>query len=387
VDPNRGLRWRGRPLGRATLARLLALVIVASGLMVVAPRGDQPAVAVDCARRLLAGGDDLPAGNKVSDTERYPSQLLSDHLSQFGPWCVYNTASNGATSATYISGGQLARSWNLAANLVTITVGEQNSSIVDLITSCFDKLKDHDFTDANVCAAQVLANQTAFDKLAGNLTTILQQYRVLAARNPNLVVAVAGYPNPYPDALDVVPKIVELCIPLIDTIPTCAARWAQLPPALVTLDLAVKRLNQTIKDDVGKFQQAANGQRFVFVDTYDAFRDHCMEMKVTIKTEVEHPEESGAVHKHDSPEVNFGCSDPWFVKGDDGTKIPQYLDPAALGVLINKSQTTKGMGVYPDATGQDCISDLIFEADTIEPGTTPLKWKLGIAEAPQTPCT
>ena len=109
-----------------------------------------------------------------------------------------------------------------------------------------------------------------------------------------------------------------------------------------------------------------------------------MTMKVQIKTKVEHPEQSGAVHDHDSPEVNFGCSDPWFVEGRDGTAKPNYLLPAALGVLIEWSQTTKGMGVYPNADGHQCIADAIWEADTIEPGTTPLKWKLGYGEAATT---
>lgn len=44
------------------------------------------------------------------------------------------------------------------------------------------------------------------------------------------------------------------------------------------------------------------------------------------------------------------------------------------------------MGVHPDVDGHDCISDPIFEADTIEPGVTPLKWKLNIAEEPATAC-
>ncbi|HEX5824993.1 MAG TPA: hypothetical protein VFY18_11100, partial [Candidatus Limnocylindrales bacterium] len=70
--------------------------------------------------------------------------------------------------------------------------------------------------------------------------------------------------------------------------------------------------------------------------------------------------------------MNFGCSNAWFVAGDDGTKTPEYLDPAAPGVLILKSQTTTGMGIHPNADGANCISDLIFEADTIEPGVTPL---------------
>jgi len=107
-----------------------------------------------------------------------------------------------------------------------------------------------------------------------------------------------------------------------------------------------------------------------------------MKMEVEIKTKVEHPEQYGAVHDHNSPTaVNFGCSDPWFVAGSDGTAKPNYLLPAALGVLIEWSQTTKGMGVYPNAGGHQCIADAIWEADTIEPGVTPLKWKLGYAEA------
>ncbi len=388
MEPIRGLHWRGRPIGRAILARLLVFVLVAGGLVVAGPQADTASAAdVDCARRLLAGGDRVPAGQEVSNDERYPSQLVEDHLGQYGPWCVYNTATNGATSSGYITRGQLAESWNKAADLITVTVGAENDGIKKLFTDCFDKVKDHDFTGANVCAAQVLANEQAFTNLKLNLTTILQQYRVLAARRPNLVVAVTGYPNPYPDATEAAIKVVQLCVPLIDTIPTCSIRWAQLPPALATIDAAVKKLNSAIKAGVANFQLAANGQRFVYVDTYETLRDHCMKMEVTIKTKVEHPEQSGAVHLHDSGPVNFGCSDPWFVEGSDGTKIPDYLEPATLGILIEKSQTTKGMGIHPDVDGHDCISDLVFEADTIEPGTTPLKWKLNIAQPPETACS
>jgi hypothetical protein len=39
------------------------------------------------------------------------------------------------------------------------------------------------------------------------------------------------------------------------------------------------------------------------------------------------------------------------------------------------------MGVYPNADGHQCINDATWEADTIDPGTTPLKWKLGYGEA------
>ncbi len=48
-----------------------------------------------------------------------------------------------------------------------------------------------------------------------------------------------------------VDEIAPLCVPLIDTIPTCTIRWAQLPPALEILDQVFQKLNQTLKDADG----------------------------------------------------------------------------------------------------------------------------------------
>jgi hypothetical protein len=339
------------------------------------------AAAQDCARRYVAGGDHLPAGHEVDEEERYPSHLLEDHLKTWGPWCVYNTAANEATSTTFITGTQLSQTWNYRPDLITLSIGEENTTIVNLVTDCFDKVKDHDFTGASVCAATILGNPSLWTNLNLKLTTILQQYRVLMAGRPKLMVAVTGYPNPYPKTVTASAKIALLCVPLIDTIPTCTARWVQLPPALEVIDQVFKKLNTTIENAVKPFA-IGNAGRFVYVDTYTKTRDHCMKMDVILRTTIEHPEQNGAVHQHDSPTVNFGCDEPWYVEGEDGTKIPDYLDPAAIGILINKSQTTSGMGVHPNDEGHKCISDLIWEADTIEPGVTPLKWKLSIPEAP-----
>jgi lysophospholipase L1-like esterase len=339
------------------------------------------AEAQDCARHYVAGGDHIAFGHEVSEDQRYSNQLLDDHLRTWGPWCVYNTSANEATSSTYITGGQLAQAWNMRPDLITLTLGGEDATIIKLITECFDKLKDHDFTGANVCAATVLGNTSVWSNLNLKLTTILQQYRVIMAGRPKLMVAVTGYPNPYPKSLTASSKIALLCTPLIDTIPTCIARWVQLPPALETLDQAIKKLNTTIKTAVNPFAIGSGG-RFVFVDTYTKTRDHCMKMEVDIRTTVEHPEQNGAIHHHNSPSVNFGCDESWYVEGDDGTKIPDYLDPAAIGILIEKSQTTKGMGIHPNEEGHKCISNLVWEADTLEPGVTPLKWKLSIPEAP-----
>jgi hypothetical protein len=370
---------------RPPLTRIVAGAAVAVGLMCAAGSSDPLTAALfaqGCGLRYVATGDDIPAGHDVSSTQRYADHLFNDHLKKWGAWCEYDIAQNGTTSPTEISGGQLAQTWNDRPDLITLTVGEQNTTIVNLVTDCFDKVKSHDFTGASTCAAAILGNSSLWSSLNLNLTTTFQQYRVIMAGRPRLVVAVTGYPNPYPKALTATEKIVELCPPLIDTIITCTIRWAQLPPALTAIDQVFQKLNTTIAAAVSPFAIGSAG-RFVFVNTYDKLRDHCMKMEVSFKTKVEHPEEDGVVHDHDSPSaVNFGCDTPWFVAGDDGTDTPFYLEPATPGVLIQESQTTSGMGVYPNDDGQKCISDLIWEADTIEPGVTPLKWKLSVPEAP-----
>jgi hypothetical protein len=368
---------KGRPRVRAVLARIVVLVVVASSVLVVsAPVASGVDIQGVCGKRYIAAGDHIPAGHEVSDSERFPTQLLEDHLAKFG-WCVFNIAANETTSATYITGGQLSQTWNYRPDLITLTVGEENSTIINIVNSCFDNVKDHDFTGANACAAQILANTSLWTNLTNNLTTTLQQYRMILAGRPQLVIALTGYPNPYPTALSATTNVPLLCTPLIDTAATCTIRWVQLPPALITIDEVFKKLNTTIKDSLKPFQAGPSGNRFVFVDTYTKLRDHCMKMDVSIKTTVYHGTYTDA---HDS-QRDFGCSDPWFVEGSVGTKSPDYLDPASDGVLLTKFQTTTGMGIHPDADGHDCISDLIWEADTTDPGTTPLKWKLGVPEA------
>ncbi len=226
-------------------------------------------------------------------------------------------------------------------DLLAIQLGEQNSGIVDLIKSCFDKVKDHDFTGANVCAAAILGNSSLWTNLQNNYTTILQQTRIMMSQRPGLVVAVVNYPNPYPSATSATTNVPLLCTPLIDTAITCTTRWAQFPPALVTIDQAFQKLNDTLKNALAPFQAGPNGNRWVYVDVYSKFKDHCMKMDVSIKTTVNHGQYTD---QHDS-EKDFGCSSPWFIEGSTGTKIPDYLDPAADGVLVTKSQTTTGMGV------------------------------------------
>jgi lysophospholipase L1-like esterase len=364
---------------RGRLSALVAvLLLLGIGAGIFATLGDTGAVEAAAGPRIyVASGDDIPAGHDLNDNaKRYPEKLLADHLKSPG-WAVYNQAKNGQTSSAYITGGGLSSAYNMRPDLLTIQLGEQNATIVNLVKSCFDKVKDHDFTGANVCAAAILGNASLWTNLQNNYTTILQQTRIMASQRPGLVIAVMNYPNPYPSATSATTSVPLLCVPLIDTAITCTTRWAQFPPALVTIDQVFQKMNSTLKSAMAPFQAGPNGSRWVYVDVYSKFSDHCMKMDVSIKTTVNH---GTYTDQHDS-QRDFGCSSPWFIEGSTGMKIPDYLDPAATGVLVMKTQTTTGMGVWVNADGQKCISDAIWEADTIDPGVTPLKWKLGYGEA------
>ena len=359
------------------------LILLSAGLALVLSSSAAPkASALAGCRIYVASGDDVAAGHDLNDnTKRYPDQLLADHLKSPG-WCLFNQAKNGQTSSSYISGGGLANAYNMRPDLLTLQLGEQNSTIVNLITDCFNDVKSHDFSGASTCAAAILGNTSLWTSLQNNFTTILQQTRIMMSQRPNLVVGVVDYPNPFPHADTAAAMASLLCVQLIDTIPGCLTRWLLLPPALALIDQVFQKLNSTLKASLGPFNQGPSGNRWVFDDVYPLMKDHCMKMDVTIKTTVVHPEEDGVTHEHDSGPVSFGCDTPWFTAGSDGTDSPfLYLQPAVPGVLTDASQTTSGMGVYPNSDGQKCIDDSIWEADTIDPGTTPLKWKLGYGEA------
>ena len=348
----------------------------------------QSAEAAGC--RIYVGvGDDIPAGHDLNDDDkRYPDQLLKYHLISPG-WCLYNQGANELTSSKFISDGGLANAYNKRPDLITIQLGEQNSPIVDLIKSCFDKIKAHNFSGAIGCASAVLANQNAFDDLKKNYTTILQMTRIMQSQRPQLVTAVVGYPNPYPQVnAELSGKITQLCIGVIDALQSCLQRWLQLPVALTMIDQAIQKLNQTLKDSVATFQQGPNGYRWVFVDVYPKFKGHEMKMDVTLKLDqVCHLcGTSGSYMDNHSSEKNLGTDDPWWIEGDTGRDFPDYLMiPSQIVappvVIMRVSQTTEGMGQWVDKDGMKCISDAIWDADTILPGETPLKWILGYGEA------
>ena len=223
TDPRHRLRWFVAIVILALLGAATALAAT-----IVSPPSD--ALGATGCRIYVASGDDLANGKDLNDnSKRYPEQLLNDHIKSPG-WCLFNQAKNGQTSASYYSGGGLASASNMRPDFLTLQLGEQNATIVNLITDCFDKIKDHDFSGGSSCASQILSNTTLWTNLKNNYTTILQQTRIMMSGRPQLVVAIVNYPNPYPHSDTASEKITELCTPLIDTIPTCTARWVQLPP-------------------------------------------------------------------------------------------------------------------------------------------------------------
>src|SRR5205823_3271948 len=216
------------------------------------------------------------------------------------------------------------------------------------------------------CAAQVLGNASLWSDLKNNFTTILQQTRIMQSQRPMLVTAVINYANPFPQASDVTSKIAELCTKPQDSMIACNTRWAQLPPALTTIDQVFQKLNQTLKDAMGPFWQGPSGNRWVYVDIYPKFKGHEMKMDVTLRDdEVCHfcGTEAEYTDNHEGSK-NIGSDKPWFQSdGKDGTKSPDYLltpdniiDPPV--VIVRVSQTTTGMGVYPNADGHKCIDDM-----------------------------
>lgn len=371
------------------MRRLRVLPAVALATLILGLIGPASASAqtTTCGKRYVAGGDDIPAGNTISSTQTYPAHLIADHMAKYG-WCNYDIAQNSTTSSSYNSGGQLATTWQRQPDFITLSVGEQNSTIVNLVTQCFNNVKSHDFASATSCASSISGNSQLFSSLTNDLNFTLQQYRMIMASRPWLVVAVVGYPNMYPQSGAVTSDIQSLCTGTTDTIMSCETRWNQLPAALSALDQVVQKLNTTIQNAVQPFNTGTQG-RFMFVNPYSKFvgssttsHGHEMKMDVTLRLDqVCHL--CGTQYQYfdnHKSEQNVGSGSAWFQAGSDGTDMPTYLQPADQiidppVVLQQESQTTSGMGVYPNDSGNKCISDLIWEA---------VKWKLNVGEPANT---
>src|SRR5258706_12515274 len=82
---------------RMSRARTMVLASMAAALVVAAsPRAE----AVDCARRLVAGGDHIPAGHEAEEDDPYPNHPPDDHLSTRESLCNYDIGVNQTTPST-----------------------------------------------------------------------------------------------------------------------------------------------------------------------------------------------------------------------------------------------------------------------------------------------
>lgn len=345
------------------MPRVLVTLLALGALSLCSLQAAQRASAASCNLHYVAMGDDIPAGNDVSSEEAYPHLLLTKHLEPSpGTWCLYGSPKNGTKSSEVISGGQMATAQNREPDLITLSVGEQNSPIENVIDECFKDVQSHDFAGASACAGEILGDSPAFESLTKDLTSILGDYKMMMMSRPDLVVAVVGYPNPYPSTESAEENVPQLCTPLIDTVTTCLTRWEQFPPALTVIDEVFKKLNSTIAAAVQPFADGYRG-RFIFVDPSSSFSSHCMKMEVAIQTQVSHGDE---VVEEDSNQ-QFGCETSWFsTHGSGNFDPPTYLEPAQSGVLVGEEQETTEMGIFPNKEGQQCIADLIWEATKIK---------------------
>ena len=192
-------------------------------------------------------------------------RLLEDHIKSPG-WCLFNQGKNGQTSARYITGGGLSSAYNMRPDFLTLQLGEQNATIVKLITDCFDKVRTTT-SPARASAREILGNSSVWTNLKNNYTTILQQTRIMACAAAATRRRGRQLPEPVPAGHSTSStRSRTLCVPLIDTIPTCTVRWAQFPPALLALDQVFQKLNQTLKDAMAPFQAGPNGSRWVYVE-------------------------------------------------------------------------------------------------------------------------
>ena len=223
-------------------------------------------------------------------------------------------------------------------DLLTIQLGEQNTTIVNLITSCFDKVKDHDFSGATACAAQILGNasvgqpqQQLHDHPAA--TRIMARATAARDRAPRL------------------PEPVSAACPTWSTVRCSACRSSTrtdlhrpvgtAPAGADDLDQVFQKLNKTIKDALAPFQAGPNGGAGS-TSTLPEVQGPLHEDGGHHQDQGQHPGQIGRRPRPRVAEADFGCDDTWYVEGSDGTKLPNYLSRPRSASSIEGSRTPPG---------------------------------------------
>ena len=351
---------------RSVLARLVILAYCSTGCSF--GRAGLGGLDIDgiCGKRYIAAGDHVPAGHEVSTSERFPSQLREDHLAAFG-YCSMNIAverdhighlhqrrpavadMEPPARPHHPDGGRGEHDHRQPDQLVLrqgqgprLHRGERLRATdprQQLAVDVVDQQPDHD-------PAAVPADHVGPAPAGGRGDRIFEPVSRRARRDA---------------------QIVELCVPLIDNIAPCTIRWAQFPPALVTIDQVFKKLNTTIQNALKPFQQGPSANRYVFVDTYTKTRDHCMKMDVQMKTTVEHPELEGQVHHHDNFRRSASAATIHGTSKARTDKDPQVPRPVDARRPDRQEPDDQGDGRPPGQGRRECVADLIWEADTIDP--------------------
>ena len=122
-------------------ARSAALLVMAGGLIAVSPGASGTGLGAGLRPALRGGGRPHPRrarGRGVGALRAAPPRGTTSRSGGRGASTTWPL--NEATSSTYITGGQLAQTWNYRPDLITLTIGEENNTIVNLVTDCFDKI-------------------------------------------------------------------------------------------------------------------------------------------------------------------------------------------------------------------------------------------------------
>ena len=189
----------------AAILRMTAAALVVAGLMARVPERP-PGGGADAPRAAgfasCSTGDDIPAGHDVSELRALSRTISSRSPEEVGRRGASTTSPRtGRRRRRKSPAARRAQTWNYRPDLITLTVGEQNTTIVKLITDCFDDVKNHDFTGASTCASAILGNSGLWTQPQPESDDDPAAVPRDHGGRPSSSSPSTGYPNPYPKAL------------------------------------------------------------------------------------------------------------------------------------------------------------------------------------------
>ena len=243
----------------------------------------RPATAAAGCRIYVASGDDVTNGKEMDDNaSRYAEQLIADHIKSPG-WCLCNQGKNGQTSSSYITGGGMASAYNMRPDFQTITprraeLDHRQPHHVLLRQGEGPRLRRW----GRLRVGRSWATRRLWTNMKNNYTTILLQTSGSWPRSARGWSSPwTNYPNPYPAGGGRHRRDHHSCAYRSST-PSRRAP-PDGPSYLRPCSRSTRRSRSstpTMKNTMAPFQQGPNGSRYVYVDMYPTFEDHCMTMKV-----------------------------------------------------------------------------------------------------------